>query len=181
MSCRAVFLDRDGVINRAIVRDQKPFAPRDVAEVDILPRVPEALERLKAAGFVLIVVSNQPDVARGTTDRRTVEAINAKLAERLPLDDFRVCYHDSRDACDCRKPKAGLLKAAARDRDVDLQASFLVGDRWRDIEAGLSVGCTTLFIDYGYDEPQPAVCDYRVKSLDEAARIILSLDEIESS
>ena len=136
----------------------------------------EALVQLKDAGFVLIVVSNQPDVARGTTARDAVEAINAKLAETLPVDDFRMCYHDSGDGCDCRKPKPGMLLAAARDHGIDLSASFMVGDRWRDIEAGQRAGCRTLFIDYGYDERQPEACDYRVKSLAEAAEIILSLD-----
>ena len=170
---RAVFLDRDGVINRAVVRGGKPFPPAGLGELEILPDVREALDQLKAAGFVLVVVSNQPDVARGTTARETVEAINAKLAESLPLDDFRMCYHDDADGCDCRKPRPGLLLTAARDHGVNLGASFMVGDRWRDIEAGRSAGCTTLFIDYGYDEPQPEACDYRVKSLVEAAQIIL--------
>jgi len=173
ISHRAVFLDRDGVINRAVVRGGKPFPPAGLGELEILPDVREALDQLKAAGFVLVVVSNQPDVARGTTARETVEAINAKLAESLPLDDFRMCYHDDADGCDCRKPRPGLLLTAARDHGVNLGASFMVGDRWRDIEAGRSAGCTTLFIDYGYDEPQPEACDYRVKSLVEAAQIIL--------
>jgi len=174
MSRRAVFLDRDGVINRAMVRERRPYPPAGLADLEILPDVPEALNCLKAAGFVLVVVTNQPDVARGTTRRETVEAIHAKLAESLPLDDFRVCYHDSGDACDCRKPEPGLLLAAARDRDVGLERSYVVGDRWRDIEAGRRAGCTTLFVDYDYDEQQPETCDYRVKSLAEAASIILS-------
>ena len=173
ISHRAVFLDRDGVINRAVVRGGKPFPPAGLGELEILPDVREALDQLKAAGFVLVVVSNQPDVARGTTARETVEAINAKLAESLPLDDFRMCYHDDADGCDCRKPRPGLLLTAARDHGVNLGASFMVGDRWRDIEAGRRAGCKTLFIDYGYDEPQPEACDYRVKSLVEAAQIIL--------
>ena len=179
MSRRGVFLDRDGVINRAVVRGNKPFPPSE-SELEILPGVLEALVQLKAAGFVLVVVTNQPDVARGSTDRQTVEAINARLTERLPLDEIRVCYHDTADACDCRKPEPGLLFSAARDWDVVLSMSFMVGDRWRDVEAGRRAGCTTLFIDYGYDEPQPQACDYRVKSLAEAAQIILSLPTIQS-
>jgi D-glycero-D-manno-heptose 1,7-bisphosphate phosphatase len=175
MSCRAVFLDRDGVINRAVVRRGKPFTPSCLDELEILPGVCEALARLKAAGFVLIVISNQPDVARGTTTRQAVETIHDRLAESLPLDDFRVCYHDNADGCSCRKPEPGMLVDAARDRGILLEASFLVGDRWRDIEAGRRAGCTTFFVDYGYDERQPEACNYRVKSLAEAARIILSL------
>ena len=176
MSRRAVFLDRDGVINRAIVREGKPYPPAGPEELEILPGVREALVQLKDAGFVLVVVSNQPDVARGTTARDAVGTINAKLAETLPVDDFRMCYHDSGDGCDCRKPKPGMLLAAARDHGIDLSSSFMVGDRWRDVEAGQRAGCRTLFIDYGYDERQPEACDYRVKSLAEAVEIILSLD-----
>lgn len=171
---RAVFLDRDGVINRAIVRNGKPYPPSGLEELEILPGVGAALVRLKAAGFVLVVVSNQPDVARGTTARDTVEIINAKLAESLPVDDFRMCFHDSGDGCVCRKPNPGMLLAAARDHGIDLASSFMIGDRWRDIEAGQRAGCKTFFVDYGYDEQQPEACDFRVKSLGDAAEIILS-------
>lgn len=171
---RAVFLDRDGVINRAIVRFGKPYPPGNLAELEILPGVPEALQRLKAAGFVLIVVSNQPDVARGTTSRTTVEAINASLGQALPIDEFRMCYHDSGDGCACRKPSPGMLLDAAREWGLDLAASYMIGDRWGDVEAGRRAGCRTFFIDYGYDEGQPETYDYCVKSLWEAACIVCS-------
>jgi D-glycero-D-manno-heptose 1,7-bisphosphate phosphatase len=170
----AVFLDRDGVINKSIVRSGKPYPPASVAELEILPGVPEALERLKAAGFLVIVVSNQPDVARGTAARADVEAINASLGRALPIDEFRMCYHDSSDGCDCRKPNPGMLLAAARERSLDLAGSYMVGDRWRDVEAGQRAGCKTFFVDYGYDEKQPEAYDYRVESLLEAACIICS-------
>ena len=102
---RAVFLDRDGVLNRAVVREGKPYPPANVGEMEILPGVQESLEALRAAGFLLIVVTNQPDVARGTATRAAVEAINAALGEALPIDEFRTCFHDSGFGCDCRKPK----------------------------------------------------------------------------
>jgi transaldolase len=171
---RAVFLDRDGVINRAIVRGGKPYPPADILQLEVLPGVAQALERLRAAGFRLIVVTNQPDVARGVQTRETVEAIHAELLARgLPLDDFRVCYHDDDDDCACRKPKPGLLLAAAQEEGLDLTSSFLVGDRWRDIEAGKRAGCTTLFIDYRYVELERSQPDVRVRSLAEAANWIL--------
>ena len=170
---RAVFIDRDGVLNRALVRDGRPYPPAGVAQVEVLPGVPEALQELKKAGFILIVVSNQPDVARGATTKATVEAINACLAERLPIDRFITCFHDSGDGCDCRKPKPGMLLAGAREFNVDLAASFMVGDRWRDIEAGTAAGCKTVFIDYGYDEKKPEGYDYRVASAHEAFSAIL--------
>lgn len=170
---RAVFLDRDGVINRVVLRDGKPYPPANFAEMEILPGVRAALLALHDAGFILIVVTNQPDVARGTTPLAVVEEINDYLARCLPIDEFRTCYHDGKDGCDCRKPLPGALIAAARLHDIDLGSSYMVGDRWRDTEAGQRAGCKTVFIDYGYDEKQPEATDYRVQSLAEAAQIIL--------
>ena len=172
---RAVFLDRDGVINRAIVREGKPYPPSDLAELEILPGVPQALATLKTVGFKLIVVTNQPDVARGTRTRESVEAIHGNLlANGLPIDSFRACYHDDKDACACRKPAPGMLLEAAREENLDLAASFMVGDRWRDIEAGRRAGCATVFIDYQYREPLRSAPDFRVRSLPEAAAWILA-------
>jgi D-glycero-D-manno-heptose 1,7-bisphosphate phosphatase len=175
-SRRAVFLDRDGVINRAIVRNGKPYPPNSLAELEILPGVPEALAQLKAVGFRLIVVTNQPDVARGKTTRAEVEAMHAVLQAQLPIDELRTCYHDTADDCDCRKPKPGLLIAAARDSQLDLAASYMIGDRWRDIEAGQRAGCTSLFIDYQYAEPQPSEPCLRIASLTEAVEWILTTE-----
>jgi D-glycero-D-manno-heptose 1,7-bisphosphate phosphatase len=174
---RAVFLDRDGVINRAMVRDGKPYPPASLKEVGILPGVEDALRRLKDAGYALVVVSNQPDVARGTTSRSDVEAINAYLSKRLPIDRFIMCYHDSSDGCTCRKPRPGMLLMGAKEFDVELGESFMVGDRWRDVAAGMAVGCKTLFIDYGYNEQQPEQVDYLVGSLKEAVDIILGVEK----
>jgi D-glycero-D-manno-heptose 1,7-bisphosphate phosphatase len=170
---RAVFLDRDGVINRAMVRNGKPYPPANLAEMEILPGVGDAMAALRAAGWMLVVVTNQPDVARGTTPRADVEAINHFLQQQLPIDEFRTCYHDGGDGCRCRKPLPGALLDSARVNDIDLATSFMVGDRWRDTAAGVSAGCKTIFIDYGYDEKQPEKVDFRVKSLADAANIIL--------
>jgi D-glycero-D-manno-heptose 1,7-bisphosphate phosphatase len=170
---RAVFLDRDGVINRAIVREGKPYPPKDLTELEILPGVPEALAALKKAEYKLIVVTNQPDVARGTVKKEVVESINHQLSSTLPLDEFRTCYHDDHEACDCRKPAPGALLAAALKHDIELKRSYMIGDRWRDIEAGQRAGCKTVFIDYGYSEKQPEHVDHRVRSLNDAALVIL--------
>ena len=180
MMRRAVFLDRDGVLNRAIVRNGTPYPPSGLAELEVLPGVVDACTALRAAGFLLIVVSNQPDVARGTQRREVVEAINDALCARGPLDDIRVCYHDEPDGCTCRKPRPGLLLEAARDWQIDLANSFMVGDRWKDIEAGRRAGCTTILIDYGYAEPQQSVPDHRVRSLVEAAGWIVNQREVSS-
>jgi D-sedoheptulose 7-phosphate isomerase len=171
---RAVFLDRDGVINRAFVRDGKPFSPPTSQELEVLPGVPEALHELKSHGFKLLVVTNQPDVGRGKQPRETLDALHRMLRKRLPLDDIFVCCHTDEDKCDCRKPMPGLLLEAARKYKIDLAASFIVGDRWRDVEAGYNAGCKTILIDYGYSEKPPDhEPDLRVSSLREAADWII--------
>jgi D-glycero-D-manno-heptose 1,7-bisphosphate phosphatase len=152
---RAVFLDRDGVLNVAPVVDGLPTSPATVADMQVVPGVEEACARLKAAGFLLVVVTNQPDIARRKTTAEIVDGINAALMGPLGLDAVYVCPHDDRDGCDCRKPKPGLLLAASRDWNVDLAGSYMVGDRRRDIEAGQAAGCRTVFIDYGYREHPP--------------------------
>jgi len=174
MTRRAVFLDRDGVINRAVVRNGKPHPPANPDELEILPGVPEALKKLRAAGFRLIVVTNQPDVARGIQTREGVEAIHRAILKRVDLDEFRICFHDDSDGCRCRKPAPGLLLDAALGAGADLKASFLIGDRWRDIEAGRQAGCATVFVDHGYVEPRPLHYNVRVGSLSEAADWILA-------
>lgn len=171
---RAVFLDRDGVINRAIVRGGRPFPPASAAELEILPGVAEALARLRTAGFRLVVVTNQPDVARGTQRREEIDRMHARLGAELPIDEFRVCDHDDADDCVCRKPRPGLIEAAAREAALSLADSFVVGDRWRDIEAGRRAGCATVFIDRGYHERRPESADAVVGSLPEAADWILT-------
>ena len=153
---RAVFLDRDGVINQAIVRDGKPYPPSGIDELEIVEGAAEALRDLKQAGFLLIVVTNQPDIARGTRSLATVDAIHQALRETLPLDDFFVCPHDDSDQCDCRKPLPGLLLRAAEKYDIDMSRSFMIGDRWRDVDAGASAGCAMVWIDYGYRDKSPA-------------------------
>lgn len=170
----AVFLDRDGVINEAILRDGKPYPPASVEALHVLPGVPEVLSALHAAGFLLLVVTNQPDVARKRQTREVVEQMHQRLRQSLPLDDFFVCWHDDADACACRKPAPGLLLAAASMYDLDLSSSFMVGDRWRDVEAGRRAGCKTVWLDLGYLEQEPALQpDLRVSSLAEAVEWIL--------
>jgi D-glycero-D-manno-heptose 1,7-bisphosphate phosphatase len=178
----AVFLDRDGVINRAVVRDGKPFPPSGVEELEVLPGVASALLDLKAHGFDLFVVTNQPDVARGTQTRAAIEAIHQALASSLSIDDIFVCYHDDADRCACRKPQPGLLLEAQRKHHIDLSRSFIVGDRWRDIDAGHAAGCKAILIDYGYRESKPAQPpEATVRSLREAADWIISSSLKESN
>ncbi len=151
----AIFLDRDGVINRAIVRHGKPFAPTALAELEVLPGVAEALLRARRSGFLNIVVTNQPDLATGRQRPEGLAAIHEYLRRELAIDSIRVCAHVDADRCECRKPRPGLLLDAARDFGVDLKSSYMVGDRWRDIAAAHNAGCASFFIDYGYDERRP--------------------------
>ena len=172
----AVFLDRDGVINRARERDGKPYPSASLSEFEIFSEVPEACRRLKQAGFLLVVATNQPDVGRGTLKREAVEEIHAEMRRRLPLDRVEVCYHPGRGLsdCDCRKPKPGMLLRAAHELGIDLRQSWMVGDRWRDVDCGHAAGCRTIFIDRGYAEELKQQPDFRVKNLLEAVEIILA-------
>lgn len=171
---RAVFLDRDGVINEAIVHEGKPYPPASVADIRLVAGVERALEQLKSNGFLLIVVTNQPDVGRGHTTQDNVECIHKDLSSRLPLDGIYCCYHGGSEDCACRKPKPGLLLKAAEEWGIDMGASFMVGDRWRDVDAGLAAGCRTVLIDFGYQERAPeGEPSARVSSLPAAVEWIL--------
>jgi D-glycero-D-manno-heptose 1,7-bisphosphate phosphatase len=164
----AVLLDRDGVLDEAVLVDGRPRPPAGPGDLRLLPGAAAACRRLRAAGLPLIVVTNQPDVARGTADMATVDAINRELRRRLPLDDVLVCPHDDADRCGCRKPAPGLLRAAARAWALDPRRSVMVGDRWRDVEAGRSAGCATVLIGDGYGERAGCAADLVAGSLAEA-------------
>lgn len=165
----AVFLDRDGVLNRSFIRNRKPFGPTSIAEFEIMPDARESLERLRTLGFLLIVVTNQPGARRGTTPAPVIEEMNSILRAAMPIDDIFQCFHDEDDGCDCRKPLPGLFHQAAERHKISLGDSFMIGDRWRDIEAGNAAGCKTIWIDYDYDERGPETPpSMRVSSLAEA-------------
>ena len=169
---KAVFLDRDGVINRTLVRDGRPYAPRSLEEFEFLPGVREAIASLKSAGFCVIVATNQPDVANGIVTRQLVEAMHGLVQTQLKVDAIKVCYHIDSDNCACRKPKPGLLLEAAREHSLDLKRSFMVGDRWRDIEAGIAAGCRTILVGAGYDGEKKVLGEFSVQSLLEASAVI---------
>ena len=173
---RAVFMDRDGTLNAAVVRDGKPFAPATVAEFQLLPGVAESCRSLHAAGYVLVVATNQPDVGRGTQTRAAVEAIDEALRRLVPeIDRLEVCYDPGQgEISRRRKPEPGMLLDAAAALDLDLPRSWMIGDRWRDIDAGHAAGCRTIFIDWGYDEALRQAPDFTVRSFADAAGIILA-------
>lgn len=172
MTRRAVFLDRDGVLNRSVVRDGKPYPPSDLDGFVLYPGTREALCRLRAQGFLLIVATNQPDVGRGLQSRDTVEAMHDRLRAALPLDDVKVCYEEQRDAARY-KPQPGMLLEAAREHGIDLGRSYMVGDRWRDVDCGHAAGCFAIHVDRGYDEALRLAPHARCADLPAAAAFIL--------
>jgi D-glycero-D-manno-heptose 1,7-bisphosphate phosphatase len=171
---KAVFLDRDGVLNLPVVRDGTPHPPAGLDELEVYSDAAAAMRRLKQAGYLLIVVTNQPDIARGTQTRVAVDQINGLLEAALPIDEFLVCAHDDAASCLCRKPKPGMVLEAAARHAVDLRQSFLIGDRWRDIDCGASAGVRTVLIERGYGERAPEHApDFVAESLGGAAEWIL--------
>jgi D-glycero-D-manno-heptose 1,7-bisphosphate phosphatase len=170
-SRRAVFLDRDGVLNRSVVRQGKPYPPADLAAFELYPDAAEACRRLKAEGLLLVVATNQPDVTRGLQSRELVEAMHRELHAALPLDRIEVCF-DPDDAT-YHKPAPGMLLRAADELGIDLRRSYMVGDRWRDVDCGRAAGCTTVFIDRGYAERLRSPAHHTVHELMEAAEWIV--------
>lgn len=173
----AVFLDRDGTLNVQVIRDGKPFPPQSVDEFRLFPDAAEGCARLAAAGYVLVVATNQPDVGRGTQSQATVEAMHARLQTWIPqLARIEVCYAPGTAGTPPdprRKPAPGMLLDAARDLGLDLSRSWMVGDRWRDIDCGQRAGVRTVFIDFGYAEELRAQPDQVVRSFADATRAIL--------
>lgn len=173
----AVFLDRDGVLNKTLVRDGIPVPPANVDDFEITLDVAEGCAQLKAAGFVLIVVTNQPDVGRGTQSREVIEAMHAKLRAAVPaLDAIEVCYHAGEnhgEPCNCRKPKPGMLLRAVAEHGIDLKRSFLIGDRWRDVDCARAAGCRGIFIDHSYRERLRETPDITVSTFREAVATVL--------
>ena len=169
----AVFLDRDGVVNAVKLKNRKPYPPSNLDELIILDGVRESVKKFELNGLTVVVVTNQPDITNGHTTFKIVKEIHQRIAQLTGLRYFYVCHHNSEAQCLCRKPKPGLLTNAASDLKLDLKNSFMVGDRWRDVEAGASAGCKTFFISYGYKEQYPKIQDFIVASLSEAGKIIL--------
>jgi len=173
----AVFLDRDGVLNRPVIRDGLPFPPATLEEFEVYAEAAKRCAQLKQAGFVLVVVTNQPDVGRGTQSREMVETMHKKLREAVPsLDAIEVCYHAGSshgETCDCRKPKPGMLLRAAATYALDLRRSFFIGDRWRDVNCAHAAGCRPVFIDHGYSERLRQQPEFTATTFREAVDLVL--------
>jgi len=174
---RAVFLDRDGVVNHAVVRNGKPHPPSSPTDFRLYDDVVDGCARLKTASFLLVLITNQPDVGRGTQSREAVEAMHLKLQSALPsLDRIEICYHGGErygSPCDCRKPRPGLILRAAAELNIDLKESYVIGDRWRDIDCARAAGCRVIFIERGYKEKSCQAADVTVANFKEAVNAVL--------
>jgi len=171
---KAVFLDRDGVIVIPEFRDGRSFAPRRLEDFHFYPDAADSLARLKSQGYALVVVSNQPDVGAGLISEEIMEEMNRRLMASFPLDAIKICRHTRAMTCSCRKPKPGMLLEAASELNILLPGSFMVGDRASDVEAGEAAGCRTVFIDLDYTEPRPNAPEFTVRSISEAAEVIVA-------
>lgn len=170
---RAVFLDRDGVIVVPEFRDGRSFAPRRLEDYRFYADARDSLRQLKAAGYLLIVVTNQPDVGNGLVLPEVLEEMHRRLLAEFPIDQVKVCLHRQNELCECRKPAPKLLLDAAHEFNIDLTASYMIGDRAGDIEAGRAAGCRTVFIDLGYTAPPPDYSTFWARSLGEATDLVL--------
>lgn len=172
---KAVFLDRDGVLNKAIVKNRKPYPPSSISELEILEGVYNGLQLLRQSGYKLIVITNQPDVSRGKTKIDMVNEINDSILEHLKVDEIMCCFHDDKDNCECRKPKPGMILEAVEKWNIDLSISYLIGDRWRDIQTATNIGLTSILINYDYDEKK-IKADFECYNFEEAVNFILKIN-----
>jgi D-glycero-D-manno-heptose 1,7-bisphosphate phosphatase len=170
----AVFFDRDGVINKVILRDGKPFSPRAIEDFVFNDGVRDAVRRLKSAGYKVIVITNQPDLAGGHITQETLDLMTQRMNEEISFDDVFICPHDDGHRCSCRKPKPGMILEAARKWKINLPASYFVGDTWKDMEAGKAAGCKTILLDASYNQNVP--CDFRIGTVLKALDVILKED-----
>ena len=164
---KAIFLDRDGIVNRAIIVRKKPYPPLKLTDTYPVEGIKELIKFWHELGYLVLVVTNQPDIASNLVTLKEVERINKYLQSLVGFDDAFICPHSNKDSCDCRKPKIGLFKQAEKKYNISLSDSFMIGDRWKDIEAGHNAGCTTIFVDYDYSEKKPENFDYIVKNVKE--------------
>jgi len=169
---RAIFLDRDGVINEVVIENSKPASPRKLEEFRLILDIEKPLQHFRESGFLNIVITNQPDVARGLLSLEVLEKMNRHIKESLPIDDILFCPHDDNDMCLCRKPNPGLIISAAKTWGIDLSKSYFIGDTWRDMEAGKKVGCKTVLLNKSYNNDTHSGYDFKINSLNEVVCLL---------
>lgn len=172
---KAVFLDRDGVINPVVLKNGKPYPPLP-NDYSIFGNAPEAISKLKNAGYLVFIFTNQPDVTKKIITEEELSRIHHTVSQKLSIDEIVVCTHVEEDQCQCRKPRIGMLLYLQNKWDIDLCQSIVVGDRWRDIEAGTSAGCKTILIGDGYNEKK-ITASGQVDNILEASNLILTWEK----
>jgi len=172
---KAVFLDRDGVVNKPMIKEGKPYPPLSINELELMPGVVEGCKILRSAGYLLVIATNQPDVGRGTMSQDVVEEIHRHLQTEIGFDRIEVCYESGNGGLEypMRKPAPGMLLHAASNMNIDLTGSWMIGDRWRDVDCGTNAGCKTIFIDLEYSEKLHSKPNFIVKNFSEAVAKIL--------
>ena len=162
---KAFFFDRDGILNKAIIKNNRPYSPRNIKEIALNLELVKFIKKLKEKKFKIIIITNQPDIKSGKLNRHTLKIINTVIIKKFFVDDIFICTHGKSENCECRKPKPGLLKKASEKWNIDIKNSYFIGDRWKDIEAGEVMGCNTIFIDYNYNEIKPKYYSYKFKNI----------------
>ena len=162
---KAFFFDRDGILNKSILKKNKPYSPRNLRELRLNLELVEFIKKLKKKNFKIIVITNQPDIKSGKLNKYTLKVINLIIKKKFCIDDIFICIHGKNENCHCRKPKPGMIIKASEKWNINLKKSFFVGDRWKDMQAGEIMGCKTIFIDYDYNETQPKSYSYKFKTI----------------
>lgn len=170
---RAVFIERDGILNEVQAGPNHPISPMTMEEFRVNEKAKIPIKKLKDAGFVLIVTTNQPGISRGYQSRRDLDYMHDHLRRNFPVDDILVCAHEESDECPCRKPRPGLLIESAFKWQINLDQSYVISDKWQDAEAARTAGCTSLllkspWIGQGHH-------DFVLPSLKEIANKIITL------
>ena len=169
------FLDRDGVINKPIINNKKPYSPIILEEFEVLPDVKSSLKTLRKNGFFNVIVTNQPNITNKLQSIEQLDHIHNWILDNLDIDFIKTCIHVDEDNCHCRKPKTGMLDIVSKELGIPLSNSYMIGDRWKDIACGQEAGCKEVFfINYNYHEDKPKQRFINVNSLKEAVQILIS-------
>ena len=175
---KAIFLDRDGVLSKTSLVNGKSFAPRNLRDFKLYSDSTQSVKKLKSIGFMVFVVTNQPDVGKKLISRSTLEQMHNKLKKKTHVDGIYVCVHRQDENCYCRKPNPGMILDAAKKHHIDWKKSFVVGDRASDIEAGQKANCRTIFLKKKYYENAPTKQEATFLNLREATNYILKQEKL---
>ncbi len=168
---KAIFWDRDGVINEVTVVNNKTFCPRKFIDFKLTPGISNHFQKTKELEFKNIIVTNQPDIARGSMTMEALNEMHGLLEKELLVDEINYCPHDN-GQCDCRKPQPGLITKSAQKNNIDLSRSYIIGDAKNDMLAGRAAGCKTILLQRDYNDDAVEFADYIVTNINEMFNFI---------